>query len=68
VNHPNICTLYEVDEADGQQLFWLERCYSERVGMVFVKVDPLFESLHVDPRFADLIKRIGFLNKPTETF
>ena len=43
-------------------LLWLERCYSEGVGMNFVKFDPAFDSLHSDPRFVDLIKRMGFPN------
>jgi TolB-like protein len=41
-------------------LYWLERCYTEHAGMVWVKVDPAFDSLHSDPRFTDLLKRIGF--------
>jgi TolB-like protein/Tfp pilus assembly protein PilF/predicted Ser/Thr protein kinase len=40
--------------------YWLERCYTEHVGLGFVKVDPVFDSLHSDPRFADLLKRIGY--------
>jgi len=44
----------------GKAFYWLERCYTEHVGLGFVKIDPVFESLHSDPRFADLLKRIGF--------
>jgi hypothetical protein len=40
--------------------FWLEKCYGERAGLVFLKVEPALESLHPDPRFADLVRRVGF--------
>jgi len=43
-------------------LYWLDRCYNEGVGMNYVKVDPTFDSLHSDARFADLVKRMGFPN------
>jgi len=39
--------------------FWLDRCYQEGAGMNFVKIDPAFDSLHSDPRFADLVRRVG---------
>jgi eukaryotic-like serine/threonine-protein kinase len=39
---------------------WLERCYAERAGLVFLKVEPALDSLHSDPRFADLVRRVGF--------
>jgi TolB-like protein/tetratricopeptide (TPR) repeat protein len=39
---------------------WLERVYAERKHrMTHLKLDPVFDSLHSDPRFADLLRRIG---------
>jgi serine/threonine protein kinase/tetratricopeptide (TPR) repeat protein len=39
---------------------WLERAFQERATfLVFLKFHPLFEALHGDPRFDDLVKRIG---------
>ncbi len=39
---------------------WLEKCYSERQGMEFLKIDPALDSLRSDPRFTDLVRRVGF--------
>jgi TolB-like protein/DNA-binding winged helix-turn-helix (wHTH) protein/Tfp pilus assembly protein PilF len=40
---------------------WLEKAYERRSHyLIFVAVDPAFDSLHADPRFADLLRRIGF--------
>jgi len=39
---------------------WLDRGIEEHsAAMVFLKVDPLFDRLHSDPRYADLLRRIG---------
>jgi hypothetical protein len=39
----------------------LEKAYVERSDFLLVlKVDPLFEGLHDDPRFGGLVRRIGF--------
>jgi tetratricopeptide (TPR) repeat protein len=39
---------------------WLERAYDERGHMLlFIGVDPAYDSLRGDPRFADLLRRIG---------
>ena len=39
---------------------WLERSYQNREPRITrLKVDPLFDNLHSDPRFAELVRRIG---------
>jgi hypothetical protein len=49
--------LGENDEA----FTWLEKAYQERSWwLVFLKMDPMMESLHSDRRYADLIRRIGY--------
>lgn len=43
-----------------QAFVWLEKSYQDREGSyVLVKVDPGLDSLRSDPRFADLVRRIG---------
>jgi serine/threonine protein kinase/Tfp pilus assembly protein PilF len=39
---------------------WLEKAFQERADwMAFLKVDPRFDSLHSDPRFVDLLRRMN---------
>jgi serine/threonine protein kinase len=46
------------DKQEAMRL--LEQAYSERSpGLVWLKVDPRFEALGGEPRFADLLKRLG---------
>jgi serine/threonine-protein kinase len=41
-------------------LVWLEKAYSERHNrLIFLNVESAFDSVRSDPRFADLVKRIG---------
>jgi DNA-binding winged helix-turn-helix (wHTH) protein/TolB-like protein/Tfp pilus assembly protein PilF len=43
-----------------QALVWLEKAYQQRVhNMVFLKVEPELDGLRSDPRFADLVRRVG---------
>lgn len=51
---------------DQEQAFvWLERGYEEKSGiMIFLKAHPHFDPIRKDPRFADLVQRIG-LDQPT---
>jgi tetratricopeptide (TPR) repeat protein len=47
---------------DKQASFgWLERAYEERSGWLplWLRVDPRFGELRSDPRFRDLLRRIG---------
>ena len=42
-----------------QALAWLEKARDERFNWIpFIQVDPLFDNLRSDPRFADLVKSI----------
>ncbi len=51
-----LASLGKSDEA----FFYLEQAYKRReVSLITLKVRPEFESLRTDPRFADLIQRIG---------
>ncbi len=43
-----------------QAFTWLEKAYADRVWRLpFLNVDPRFDSLRSDPRFADLVRRVG---------
>ena len=46
---------------DKDQAFqWLERSNADRAyEILWIKVDPLLDNLRSDPRFADLVKRVG---------
>ncbi len=48
-----------LDEKD-EMFAWLEKAYQARpADMLWLSVDPIFEFVHDDPRFKDLVKRIG---------
>ena len=48
--------LGEIDEA----FEWLEKTYQERHGILtYLKVEAAFDRLRSDPRFLDLLRRIG---------
>jgi len=49
-----------LDEKD-EAFAWFEKAYQERSWwLMFIKMDPLVDSLRSDPRFTDLMRRIGF--------
>jgi len=47
--------------SDKDQTFaWLEKAFQDRsFFLIFLKVEPLFDSLRDDPRFQDLLRRMG---------
>ena len=56
-----IAKLYVRARAPDEALRWLEEAYRYRQPqLVHVKAMPVFEGLHDDPRFQDLLQRIGF--------
>ena len=56
-----IAMIYTYLEDHDRAFTWLERSYGEReTSMVVLNVDPRMEALRSDPRFHDLVQRIGF--------
>jgi len=44
----------------SEALNWLEKAYEERAdGLTWLNVDPMLDDLRPDPRFQELVKRIG---------
>lgn len=60
VSPVDIAAIYTGLGEKDQAFAWLEKGYQARATrMTFLKVDPQFDSLRSDPRFADLLRRVG---------
>jgi tetratricopeptide (TPR) repeat protein len=60
VNPYLLATIYLALGERDQALAWLEKAYAERSTFIpFLKVEPKFGSLRSDPRFIDLVRRVG---------
>ncbi len=56
----NIALIYGGLRDNRQALDWLEMASKERApSLNFLRLSPAFESLHSEPRFAELVRRIG---------
>lgn len=52
---------YALTNDDDRAFAWLERAFEIRdPNLVRLNVGPLWDSLRDDPRYADLVRRIGF--------
>jgi tetratricopeptide (TPR) repeat protein len=61
VSPGNIALIYNALGERDETFAWLERGYKERdPKMVFLKVEPKWNNLRADPRFQDLLRRVGF--------
>jgi serine/threonine protein kinase/tetratricopeptide (TPR) repeat protein len=58
---PILIALIQTGLGDKNQAFdWLQKAYEDRsAGLLYLKVDPAFDSLRSDPRFVDLLHRVG---------
>ena len=63
VSSYEIAAIYVALGQKEQAFQWLEKSYQERCfHLVYLRVWPEFDSLHSDPRFQDLLRRIGLLS------
>jgi tetratricopeptide (TPR) repeat protein len=61
---PHTIALMYVRLGEHEKAFeWLFKAYAERDAEIYdIKVNPYFDPLHADPRFTDLLKKVGFEN------
>jgi tetratricopeptide (TPR) repeat protein len=62
-NQYQIAEVYAFRNQPDEAFEWLDRAYAQHnAGLIYTKVEPILKSLHNDPRFAALLKK---LNLPT---
>jgi len=55
-----IAEVYAFRNQPDEAFEWLDRAYAQRdSGLIGTKVDPLFKTLHNDPRFAAFLKKLN---------
>jgi tetratricopeptide (TPR) repeat protein len=59
--------IYAAKKDNDKAIQTLEKAYvKHEVEMYWLKAEPLFRSLHGDPRYENILKKIGFNNIPLE--
>jgi len=60
VGRYEIALIYAGLGQNAEAFDWLEQSYrAHDVGLIYLRVDPCLDSLRADPRFADLMRRVG---------
>ena len=60
VNPASLAVIYVGLGLKEQAFRWLEECYQERsYVMVYLKVEQMYDPIRSDPRFQDLLRRVG---------
>ena len=60
VSSYQIATIYAGLGEKDQAFAWMQKAYDERSdGLVNLKVEQRFDNLRSDPRFSDLVRRVG---------
>jgi len=55
-----IASVYAALDEPDLAFEWLERAYQERSRLlVYLTIDPIWDRIRDDPRFADLVRRVG---------
>ncbi|HVS81527.1 MAG TPA: tetratricopeptide repeat protein [Pyrinomonadaceae bacterium] len=55
-----VAEMYAIVGDKEQAFAWLEKSYQQHEDfLVFLKIQPEFDALHSDPRYADLLRRVG---------
>ena len=61
-----VASVYSCARDTDKALIWLEKAFkARRPSIFFVGVDPTFDSLRSDPRFASLLRQIGLHESQT---
>jgi tetratricopeptide (TPR) repeat protein len=60
---PYLTAVVYLGLGDKDQAFaWLDKAYQDRSSLlIWLKVEPLFDPLRADPRFQDLLRRVGLM-------
>lgn len=60
VNELHFALIYIGLGEKNQAFNWLDKAYESRpLRLIFLRIDPAYDGLRSDPRFADLLRKVG---------